>query len=402
MERKDYKLFLSLVLWALVPSVYLLIRMNIVSINNVDINILGQMEWFDLIDEIIVTTLTVPLYYLLKPTKTDKYKNAFAFFVSFGIYAAFTVVISLFVGNIAEFMNAEYATRFLFLQSFSMLIAFISTFMIMLFTLNDDYKTVGVLLIARVVILSVSDYFFISKAADIGAAYSEIFVNSLIAIVSLVIAFKREYIVPGKCEKTWIKDWAKVGSFSGIQIFLDNFIYAVMICKMVNAVSESGNYWVANNFIWGWLLIPVTCMASIIKKNDLEKLTMKNTWRFGLIIIALWLISAPGWSWFIANAMASDASSILAIVWPNIPFYVTYIISAFIDAWFVSKGKTHYTMIISLIVNIVYYGILYILFNQGVFTLGMTFIILMFGGGMLVHMVVSCGLYWMERKRIRT
>ena len=100
-EKKDYKLFLSLVLWALVPSVYLLIRMNIISINSVDINILGQMEWFDLIDEIITTTLTVPLYFLLKPEKSSKYRNGLAFLISFGIYFLFTIIISTRVGTIA-------------------------------------------------------------------------------------------------------------------------------------------------------------------------------------------------------------------------------------------------------------------------------------------------------------
>ena len=49
---------------------------------------------------------------------------------------------------------------------------------------------------------------------------------------------------------------------------LDNFIYSIMICKMVNAVSESGNYWIANNFIWGWLLIPIMVITEIIKRNN--------------------------------------------------------------------------------------------------------------------------------------
>lgn len=40
-SKKDYKLFLILILWTLIPSIYLLVRMNIVSISNVDINVLG-------------------------------------------------------------------------------------------------------------------------------------------------------------------------------------------------------------------------------------------------------------------------------------------------------------------------------------------------------------------------
>ena len=84
----------------------------------------------------------------------------------------------------------------------------------------------------------------------------------------------------------------------------------------------------------------------------------------------------------------------------SIPFYLTYIVSAFIDAWFISKGKTIYNMIISLIVNVVYYGIIYILFSRNVFMMNMSFIIYMFGGGMVVHMVLSIIIYYIDIKRI--
>lgn len=400
MNKKDFKLFLSLVLWALVPSVYMLIRMNIVSINSVDINILGQMEWFDLIDEIIVTTLTVPLYFLLKPEKSSKFKNGLAFLISFGIYAVFTIAIALKVGTIAEFMNAESATQYLFLESFSMLFSYVGTFMIILFTLNEDHKTVGALLICKIILLSLFDYIFISKFKDIGASYSEILVHIAIAIVALILALYRKYIAFGKCDVSWIKDWGKIGAFSGIQIFLDNFIYAVMICKMVNAVAESGNYWLANNFIWGWLLVPANCLAEIIKKNNLEKLTIKNTWRYAIAIGVLWIVTMPFWNWFISHPMASNSTTILSIVFPAIPFYFAFIPSVLIDAWFISKGKTIYTMINSIACNIGYYGILFILFQKGVFTASMNFIILMFGVGLVFHLLVSIILYLWEQKKI--
>lgn len=70
MTKKDFKLFSGLLFWYLIPSVYLLIRMNLVHINSVDVNVLGQMEWFDLIDEILVQSLIVPLYSLLKGNKS--------------------------------------------------------------------------------------------------------------------------------------------------------------------------------------------------------------------------------------------------------------------------------------------------------------------------------------------
>ena len=40
-----------------------------------------------------------------------------------------------------------------------------------------------------------------------------------------------------------------------------------MVVEMVNIVAEQGNYWVANNFIWGWLLIPMAALMEIIRSD---------------------------------------------------------------------------------------------------------------------------------------
>lgn len=258
------------------------------------------------------------------------------------------------------------------------------------------YKTINKLIVIRVLFLIISDLLFIKLFKDVGAAYSEIFVNIILSIYLLYIVHRNEMMTFNKCDLSFIKKWIQIGAFSGVQIFLDNFIYAIMIVRMVNAVSESGNYWVANNFIWGWLLIPVLSFSEIIKKNNLEKLSFKNTWKYGLYIVGVWLLTMPFWRVFIEKCMAVNASNILKIIYLNIPFYITYIISSFIDSYFISKGKTIYTMLISLIVNIMYYGIVFILFKNNYFTMDMNFIIWMFGGGMIVHLLLSMLFYKYE------
>lgn len=404
MTKKDFKLYGSLILYALLPSVYLLIRMQIVAVSGVDINIMGQIEWFDLIDEVLVTALTVPLYFLLKPDKekTAPDKNCAAFLVSIAVYAVFTVVVMLKIGSIAKFMNAENAVQYLFIQALSMLAGFVGTFMVMVFTLNDDDKLVRRLLVSRLCLQVVADWIFISSFKDVGAAYAEIAVNALIGLIAVLSAYGKGYLKFAMPGKDFLKDWCKIGAFAGIQIFLDNFIYAVMVCKMVNAVSESGNYWVANNFIWGWLLVPVTCLVEVIKKNDKIRLTMKNCWRYLIMIFAVWLITMPRWKSFISGPMASDGNVIMKIVLPLVPFYITYMISAVIDGWFVSHGRTIYNAINSLIVNVGYYGIIYLAFKHGMFAENMMFIIGMFGCGMLVHMAASILMYKLETIGIQT
>lgn len=404
MTKKDFKLYGSLILYALLPSVYLLIRMQIVAVSGVDINIMGQIEWFDLIDEVLVTALTVPLYFLLKPDKekTAPDKNCAAFLASFAVYTAFTIVVMMKIGSIAKFMNAENAVQYLFMQALSMLAGFVGTFMVMIFTLNDDDKLVRRLLVSRLCLQVVADWIFISSFKDVGAAYAEIAVNAVIGLIAVLSAYSKGYLKFAMPGKTFLKDWCKIGAFAGIQIFLDNFIYAVMVCKMVNAVSESGNYWVANNFIWGWLLVPATCLVEVIKKNDKIRLTMKNCWRYLIMIFAVWLITMPRWKSFISGPMASDGNVIMKIVLPLVPFYITYMISAVIDGWFVSHGRTIYNAINSLIVNVGYYGIIYLAFKRGMFAENMMFIIGMFGCGMLVHMAASILMYRLEIIRTQT
>ncbi|MDE7251442.1 MAG: hypothetical protein K2O32_00655 [Acetatifactor sp.] len=397
-KKNDIKIFFALCLWTLMPSVYLLIRMNIVSVHNVDINILGQMEWFDLIDEIITTAFITPLYFLLKDK--DPKKNSFSFLLSFGVYFLFTVIISLYIGNISAFMNAEYAKEYLLMQSISMLIAFIGVFANLLFLIYDNYLFIVLLTAIRLLCLSLFDYLLIPMFKDLGASYSEIIVNTLLAILSMIFILKKRYMSFAVCGKDFLYSWAKIGSFSGLQIFLDNFIYAVIVCRMVNAVSESGNYWIANNFIWGWLLVPITCLVQVIQKNSLKGVTFRNVWKYVCVIISVWVITLPFWRFFIHNIMGiNNDSDILNILYILVPYYVCYIGAAMIDAWFVSIGKTKYIFINSVIVNIVYYGIMYVLFKMGTFHLNIYFIIHLFGLGMVVHLVISILLYLKENRK---
>jgi hypothetical protein len=99
--------------------------------------------------------------------------------------------------------------------------------------------------------------------------------------------------------------------------------------------------------------------------------------------------------------MASDADTVLKIVMPLVPFYIAYIICSFIDGWFISKGKTFYNTINSVLINIGYYGIIYILFSKNIFTLNIMFVVYLFGFGMVIHMLFSILFYFIETKRVK-
>ena len=395
MSRRDRKLYLALLLYTYLPSVYLLIRMYVVTVSGADIDIIGQMEWFDLIDEVLMTFLTVPLYSILKTEEGRRY-TGFVTAASVSLYLLFSVLVYYHISGISFYMHAAYVEQYLRMQTVTMAIGFVTTILMALFLLRSDVIAFAILFLAKLFMLIGADLFFIPRFSELGAAYSELAVNCATGIIAFAVACRREYftgtvmVLP---DKRFVKDWLRRGGCAGFQIFLDNWIYAVMVCKMVNAVSESGAYWIANNFIWGWLLVPVTCFAEIVKKRDDGQLTRENTWiPVGCIVLIL-TMTAPFWTWFMRNAMHSDTNVITGIVFPLMPYYLTYIVSAVFDAWFVANGYVWCNALISFLVNVVYYGAVYLLFCQGIFACDLKFIIDMFGFGMLVHSIASIMLY---------
>ena len=166
-----------------------------------------------------------------------------------------------------------------------------------------------------------------------------------------------------------------------------------MIARMVNAVNESGNYWVSNNFIWGWLLIPITCLVEIIRKDagaNGYNLKQKNYYSIITFALLMWFALIPTYQWFFGTVEGiENPERIFEIVLKNLGFYVAYAYSQVPDAIFVGMGKTKYNAINSLICNIVYYGIWFILYKTGVVVMSMDMIIVMFGCGNITHWAVS-------------
>ena len=98
----------------------------------------------------------------------------------------------------------------------------------------------------------------------------------------------------------------------------------------------------------------------------------------------------PTYQWFFGIVEGLDNPGyIFEIVLKNLGFYVAYAFSQIPDAIFVGMGKTKYNAINSLICNIVYYGIWFILYQTRAVTMSMDMIIVMFGVGNVVHWAVS-------------
>ena len=182
----------------------------------------------------------------------------------------------------------------------------------------------------------------------------------------------------------------------------------LMISRMVNMVNEQGTYWVANNFIWGWLLLPVNQLGELIKQETGtdENAVRKNTLGYfavTLIVCAIWFITIPGWKGFMTNVLQfTDVDKLFNLVMILLGFYVLYAIQNVFDCEFYGLGKTNYMLFESVVTNSIYYGTAFILYLFGFWTPTLTGIALLFGIGNAFDSIVSGGAfaYLLKKKNI--
>jgi Na+-driven multidrug efflux pump len=404
----NWRLWLSLCALAFIPAIYQTVKTFLISAGGqADVfDIIGQMEWFDLINETLQAFLIVPLYSVLnKIFKNHKDDFAGAAFktglCAFLLYTLFSVGVLLYGSVLIGAMNPgeidmTAASAYLRLETAAFMTGIVVSFANVVFVIIGKDKNVYIFLGIRTAMSLAADFLLIPNFGVYGAAVSNIITNTLLSIACTLLLYRQGYIRFrrfGKSDGAMLREWCKTGVFSGLQQFVDNFIYAVMVCKMVNMVAQQGNYWIANNFIWGWLLIPISALAEVIRsdcKEGYKKLRQFNYYFIAAASVVLWAVTIPAWTPFFRYAQnLGNAEEIFAIVIKLAPFYIAYAGCAIIDNIFIGLGRTEYNAVNSLIINLGYYGVFYVLYLTNAIAFDMNTIILMFGFGMVVHYVIS-------------
>lgn len=412
-SRFPINLYCSLMLLSFIPFLYTLVRTNlIVNSPTIDgLGIAGHMEWFDLINETIQAFLIVPLYALFNGCIKDKEKFPGRILQTFlivnTVYILFSVAVYVRCNAIVLSMVSDRTyevTEYLRLETIGFIIANVVSFVNVLFVVLEKSFYIYVMIILRTIFTVIGDFCLIPKLGVNGAAYSSIAVNVVCVVLCLIAVWKEKlFAAPVWFDGSLIGEYFRIGIFSGFQVALDNIVYSAIVCKMVNEVEEQGNYWVANNIIWGLLLIPIGALAEIIKKDCKEELTSTKMKHYNTIIIAtfmIWLCLIPLLNPFLKYVMGIDNySAIKRILLILMPFYLAYCYTVLFDNILIGYGKTLYCFAISVIVNLVYYPILYALVSKGILMPDMTFICMMFGFGMVIHLCCSVVCFIMHKSR---
>lgn len=419
LKTVNYRLWFAILATMLLPTVYQTVRIYLLGDMPSDwgVNIASQLSWVNLLYEVVQEAMILPLFFLLG--KSLQNREEFANKVRTGlsvtaiVYLIVSVIIVacarplvIFMAQNGELIDAT--VTYIRLETLAALFSTLWRFMMLaLVTVKKDrylYIVLGVQMVLSVVL----DTFLVSNlsvSANMGVngiAVTNIVVNALILILAIVL-LKREKIAVFSREKwdfRWLKEWFKVGKFSGMESLLRNLVFMIMVVRMVNLVAEQGNYWIANNFIWQWLLLPGLALADLIKKEVGENKENIRDKTFGYISLVMifalvWLVSIPLWKPFLKYVMnAAEYETVYKIVLIETGFYMTFLFNSCIfDSTFYGLGKTNYMLIQSMCIDGFYYGVMFVLYLSGIFVPTLLGICLMFGIGMALDFVPTLILY---------
>ena len=405
-RQKACQTYFALVIFLLIPFLADIVKMRLLSQipDTSGFSVSGHMEWFDLINETLQAFLVVPLYRLFSVHR-EKMGRFLSFTVctASGIYLVFSIVILCCTGELVSAMNASASGEiltYLRLETAAFIMGFFSSIALAYFAANRESACIWIASLLKTAGCLLSFSVLIPVFGVNGVALSNRVINASLSLCMACVLLRRKKSLPGKpCfDRHYAREWGRIGFFSGLQVFLDNFIYAVMVCRMVNEVSGQGTYWAVNNIIWGLFLVPFLAMSELLRTQteDTAKTALRK-WKPVLIsVYVLWtagLIFADPIVRAAAGSAGRGAAGLLRLL---LLYYTAYGLTAVFDGLLTARGKTSLLALISVIVNIGYYGIVYLLFRRGAFRPTIWFAAHMFGIGMIVHLAVSLFLFRKE------
>jgi Na+-driven multidrug efflux pump len=379
-QRGSWNVFAWSFLYALLPSVWLLVRVYVINnLASASFQTYVQWDYFNIFLEIIQQTMTFTLFWWFGKidVKSDEHMNKVKeiyIFVSI-VYAAILFILSFFVGDFVKSVGSDAAYRentFFLLQLWSNYPAILSQISIIIFLNLKMYKSFAILLTFKVGVAILFDFTLsntnVFSDPYIGIGLSTLLSESILFLASFVLVTKqfgfarffKTRLLWGKLNFT--KQYFSNVSASFIYSCINNLFYLFMITKNLNVSNNSAEYWLSNNIIWSWvLLLPNTIFSinkSVIAIDDDKSFgnQIKVFFEFQVLALGLLLVSfAIFIPTFHAFGMFLYNDAILVekgwkifsfVIWS----FVLYCACECINSVFNAEGK-NWTMVIQAIIS---------------------------------------------------
>ncbi|AZN35726.1 MATE family Na+-driven efflux transporter [Iodobacter ciconiae] len=425
----DYKFFSTLLIIGVMPTIYTAVRIFFLGDMPSDsgLTIASQLIFVNLIYEILQEAIFLPIFYLIGKSLIDQ--KEFVNKINTGLvlvallYGCISLLLIVFVEPALLFMSQKNnlisaTVEYIRIEAVAAVFSMLVQFMVSILIIKKNNKHLYIVSLIQMMLIVFFDTCLVSKlpfSMDIGVngiAVGNLVVNLLLIAILLYI-LKKEDINIGRVNNlsfAWLKEWVKVGGYSGLESLLRNIVFILMVVRMINMVGEQGTFWLANQFIWGWLLLPVIQLGQLIKRDcgeRSEQAIKENVVGYFImtaIIISLWLATIPLWGMFIKNVMnVSDYRPVYDLVIVLLLWYILFAFNNVIDSIFYGIGKTNYMFFQSVAVNVLLYGGFFILFNFGVYKPNLISISLMFASGVALDSIITIltFLWFIKNRKIK-
>ena len=418
LNQLNYRLLIAVVFTLLVPTLYNTFRIYLIGDipSEWGFNIASQIAWLNIIYEVLQEAIILPLFFVLGPlvahTRFFRQKITRGLITITALYTLIALLIWVSAGHLVHFLNqspgliAE-TIQYIRLETIAIPLRVITDIaLIALITLSAKSR-IYLFLLLQLVVRVVFDYTFINEAAlgwgVIGIAYSTICINVVTALAGIFILFQTlrapDQTQSAPSENISWRKWLQVSVLSGAESGVRNIAFVIMVLKMANEIGEQGTLWITNGFIWGWLLLPILALGTLIKQDvsthgGVIGDRFKGYFSLSLVVCCAWILTIPMWGWFIQNIMGiDDYNAIVSLTLLFLPFYIIFAFNNILDSYFYGMGRTDLMLYQSLVVNCGYYVIAFILYVQGVFVPSLQAIALLFGFGIVLDMLTTMALF---------
>ncbi|MCL1953739.1 MAG: multidrug transporter, partial [Firmicutes bacterium] len=384
----NFKLCLCLLLMGFIPTIYQTIRIFLLGqiADDSSFSIASQMQWVEVIYEVVQEAAILPLFFFIgkafKESGSKLFKDSqianmirTGLIIVFCVFAVISLILIIFANPLVQLMAQDYSilqqtATYIRLETLAKLVDLLVKFVVIVLVVLKKEKYLYIILTLQMVLSILFDLFLLSNlpiSAKIGVngiAISNIIVNLTLFIVSIIILHKESLTIFQKTKLSfkWINGWIKIGAISGIESLIRNILFIFIVVRMVNIVGEQGTFWLANNFIWGWLLLPILQLGELIKrdcgenKNAIQQ-NLLGYFALTTVFLIFWFVSIPLWKLFLRDVLQLNSyEDIFFICIISIPFYIIFAFNNVIDSIFYGIGKTKYMLYQTIITNIVWYG----------------------------------------------
>lgn len=407
---KEYFIFLVLgylpLLWKVFQMIFLAPFEN-------SMKIMAQIAFLSIIFKCLQETMINPLFKILGKDHTDEQsKNHYArkFFVVYSlVVAAFTLVVFLLLKPI---MQVSCVPEEIFEESYTFLriMVFVYGLQILgqyLFTfelISKNTKHLFYYMLISCFATLVLQIVFVPQFT-LGLGVNGVAISTLIVQVSLIIFLLCN--MPTKTETVQAfdkKEYVKLMSLSLAETIIRNMVYYFVILVFLNIVNNQNLYYVANDFIWSFMLIPVLAQNNVIKQevSNNNAASLKPYFLHSLCCLAFMALLLPvAYILFRYVYQFAEFEAYMLTLLKLMPGYIIFVFDNVIESYFIASGKMQHVFMQSFLTNILVYGTAFVLYVCNVWAITLNSILILFNAGMIVSSAYTISVYLFYKKNTK-